>query len=203
MLRNAEFKQPETVRVTLSAPDLVSLLEGGDHDRVDRRTGQRFEARIPRPRVCSRARWGRRRRSGSSAGKHRVGPPRDARRDPRESGLIETRAASSGFLDEGESLLMKPGEIHWIDLATGRRPGIAVSRESLNQGNDVVMVLCTTRRFAIRSKLPNCVPFQTGEFGRSCSVRCWMATTWCVDSATPTSGKRCMNRSTKPGNAVA
>ena len=50
---------------------------------------------------------------------------------------------------------MKPGEIHWIDLATGRRPGIVVSRESLNQGNHVVMVLCTTRRFAIRSKLPN------------------------------------------------
>src|SRR5271157_4055186 len=86
MLRNAEFKQPETVRVTLSAPDLVSFLEGGDHDRVDRRTSQRFEPRIPCPRVCSRARWGRRRRSGSSAGKHRVGPPRNARRDPRERG---------------------------------------------------------------------------------------------------------------------
>ncbi len=60
---------------------------------------------------------------------------------------------------------MKPGEIYWVDLATGRRPGIGVSRESLNQGNDAVMVLCTTKRFAIRSKLPNCVPFQAGEFG--------------------------------------
>jgi len=28
---------------------------------------------------------------------------------------------------------MKPGEICWVDLATGRRPGIVVSRESLNQ----------------------------------------------------------------------
>ena len=59
---------------------------------------------------------------------------------------------------------MKPGEIYWVDLATGRRPGIVVSRENLNQGNYVVMVLCTTKRFAIRSKLPNCVPFHAGEF---------------------------------------
>jgi mRNA-degrading endonuclease toxin of MazEF toxin-antitoxin module len=56
---------------------------------------------------------------------------------------------------------MKPDEIDWIDLATGRRPGIVVSRESPNQGAYVVMVLCTTRRFAIRSTLPNCVPFQS------------------------------------------
>jgi mRNA-degrading endonuclease toxin of MazEF toxin-antitoxin module len=27
------------------------------------------------------------------------------------------------------------------------------------------MVLFTTKRFATRSKLPNCVPFQAGEFG--------------------------------------
>ena len=69
---------------------------------------------------------------------------------------------------------MKPGEIYWVDLATGRRPSIVVSRESLNQGNYVVMVLCTTRRFAIRSKLPNCVPFQVGEFGMpsDCVAQC-------------------------------
>ena len=69
---------------------------------------------------------------------------------------------------------MKPGEIYWVDLATGRRPGIVVSRESLNQGNYVVMVLCTTRRFAIRSKQPNCVPFQAGEFGMpsDCVAQC-------------------------------
>ena len=60
---------------------------------------------------------------------------------------------------------MKPGEIYWVDLATGRRPSIVISRESLNQGNYVVVVLCTTKRFAIRSKLPNCVRFQAGEFG--------------------------------------
>jgi mRNA-degrading endonuclease toxin of MazEF toxin-antitoxin module len=68
---------------------------------------------------------------------------------------------------------MKPGEIYWVDLATGRRPGIVVSRESLNQGNYVVMVLCT-RRLALRSKLPNCVPFQASEFGMpsDCVAQC-------------------------------
>ena len=36
------------------------------------------------------------------------------------------------------------------------------------------MVHCTTRRFAIRSKLPNCVPFQAGEFGMpsDCVAQC-------------------------------
>ena len=38
---------------------------------------------------------------------------------------------------------MKPGEIYWVDLATGRRPGIVVSRESLNQGSlrDVIKAI--------------------------------------------------------------
>jgi mRNA-degrading endonuclease toxin of MazEF toxin-antitoxin module len=69
---------------------------------------------------------------------------------------------------------MKPGEIYWIDLATGRRPSIVVSRENLNQGSYVVTVLCTTKRFAIRSKLPDCVPIQAGEFGMpsNCVAHC-------------------------------
>jgi len=29
---------------------------------------------------------------------------------------------------------MKPGEIYWVDLATGPGPGLVVSRESLNRG---------------------------------------------------------------------
>jgi mRNA-degrading endonuclease toxin of MazEF toxin-antitoxin module len=70
--------------------------------------------------------------------------------------------------------LKKPGEIYWVDLATGRRPGIVVSRENLNQGNYVVLVLCTTKRLAVRSGLPNCVPFRAGEFGmpNDCAAQC-------------------------------
>lgn len=69
---------------------------------------------------------------------------------------------------------MKPGEIYWVDLASGRRPGIVVSRETLNQGNYVVTVLCTTQRIAVRSRLPNCVPFRAGEFGlpSDCVAQC-------------------------------
>ena len=37
----------------------------------------------------------------------------------------------------------------------------------------------------------------------SCSVRCWMATTWYVDSATPTSERRCTDRPRMPENAAA
>jgi mRNA-degrading endonuclease toxin of MazEF toxin-antitoxin module len=69
---------------------------------------------------------------------------------------------------------MKPGKIYWVDLAAGRRPGIVVSRESLNQGNYVVMILCTMQRVVIRSKLSNCVPFHAGEFGMpsDCVAQC-------------------------------
>jgi hypothetical protein len=36
------------------------------------------------------------------------------------------------------------------------------------------MILCTTKPFAIRSKLPNCVPFQAGELGMpsDCVAQC-------------------------------
>jgi mRNA-degrading endonuclease toxin of MazEF toxin-antitoxin module len=69
---------------------------------------------------------------------------------------------------------MNPGEIYWADLATGRRPVIVVSREELNRGNYVVAVLCTTANLAARSALPNCVPFQAGEFGlpQDCVAQC-------------------------------
>jgi hypothetical protein len=66
-------------------------------------------------RVCTRARWGRRHRSGGSEGKHGVGAPRNARRDPRESVPIETQPAISGFRDEGESLLIRPLEIYLFE----------------------------------------------------------------------------------------
>jgi mRNA-degrading endonuclease toxin of MazEF toxin-antitoxin module len=60
---------------------------------------------------------------------------------------------------------MKPGEIYWADLPDGRRPVIAVSREDLNRGKYVVVVLCTTIKYALRSTLPSCVPFKAGEYG--------------------------------------
>ena len=69
---------------------------------------------------------------------------------------------------------MEQGEIYWVLLPAGRRPAIIVSREDLNQGNYVVVVLCTTQRFAVRSGLSNCVPFHAGEFGlpNDCVAQC-------------------------------
>lgn len=36
------------------------------------------------------------------------------------------------------------------------------------------MVLCTSTRFAVRSKLPHCVPFLVGQFGftKDCVAQC-------------------------------
>lgn len=60
---------------------------------------------------------------------------------------------------------MSPGEIYIADTPTGTRPVIIVSRAELNRGTYVVAVLCTSARYQVRSALPNCVPFQAGEFG--------------------------------------
>jgi len=51
---------------------------------------------------------------------------------------------------------------------------IVVSREDLNRGRYALVVVCTSARFAVRSKLPNCVPFRAGEFGftTDCVVQC-------------------------------
>jgi mRNA-degrading endonuclease toxin of MazEF toxin-antitoxin module len=70
---------------------------------------------------------------------------------------------------------MKPGEIYMADLDVGgRRPAIIVSREDLNQGSYVIVVLCTSANFAVRSGRPNCVPFRSGEFGftKDCVAQC-------------------------------
>lgn len=69
---------------------------------------------------------------------------------------------------------MEPGEIYWANLAIGRRPIIVVSRGDLNRGSNVVAVLCTSTQFSVRAKLPNCVPFQAGEFGllKNCVAQC-------------------------------
>lgn len=69
---------------------------------------------------------------------------------------------------------MSPGEIYMADLDTGRRPAVIVSREKLNRGRYVVVVLCTSAHVATRSSLPNCVPFTAGQFGltKDCVAQC-------------------------------
>ena len=61
--------------------------------------------------------------------------------------------------------MIQPGEIYLADTDAGKRPVVVVSREELNRGNWVVAVLITSARFALRSHLAHCVPFQAGEFG--------------------------------------
>jgi mRNA-degrading endonuclease toxin of MazEF toxin-antitoxin module len=49
-----------------------------------------------------------------------------------------------------------------------------VSREELNRGRYALVVVCTSARLAVRSTLPNCVPFQAGQFGftADCVAQC-------------------------------
>ena len=70
---------------------------------------------------------------------------------------------------------MRSGEIYTADFAeAGPHPVIVVSRESLNRGYYVLVVVCTSARFAARSGLPNCVPFRAGEYGftKDCVAQC-------------------------------
>lgn len=63
--------------------------------------------------------------------------------------------------------MIEPGEVYYADTDAGRRPVVVLSREELNRGNWVVVVPITSTRFAVRSRLPHCVPFRAGEFGLS------------------------------------
>ena len=76
-------------------------------------------------------------------------------------------------------LAMKPGEIYWAELDSGRRPVAIVSRESLNRGTYVQIVPFTSSQLEFRARLPNCVPFSAGEFGlpKACIAQCEMLTT--------------------------
>ncbi len=68
---------------------------------------------------------------------------------------------------------MRPGEIYKIHLSEEDQPlseedqhrVVVVSREKLNRGEYVVVVSCTSRKFAARSGMRNCVPFRAGRFG--------------------------------------
>ena len=65
----------------------------------------------------------------------------------------------------------RTGEIYWYGVErAGRRPAIVVSREELNRGGRILIVPITSKKYEIRSELPNCVPFRVGEYGfdRNC-----------------------------------
>lgn len=71
--------------------------------------------------------------------------------------------------------MIRPGEIYMADFGpAGPHPVIVTSREALNRGRYALVVPCTSSRFALRSKLANCVPFRAGEFGFSanCVAQC-------------------------------
>ena len=71
--------------------------------------------------------------------------------------------------------MIEPGEIYIADFAeAGPHPVIVVSREELNRGHYALVVVCTSARFATRSKLPNCIPFRAGQFGftADCVAQC-------------------------------
>lgn len=70
---------------------------------------------------------------------------------------------------------MEPGEVYIADFPeAGPHPIIVVSREALNRGQYALAVVCTSSRFAVRSRLSNCVPFQAGQFGftANCVAQC-------------------------------
>jgi mRNA-degrading endonuclease toxin of MazEF toxin-antitoxin module len=71
--------------------------------------------------------------------------------------------------------MIRPGEVYMADFGlAGPHPVIVVSREELNRGRYALAVVCTSARFAVRSKLSNCVPFQAGDFGFTvdCVAQC-------------------------------
>ena len=71
--------------------------------------------------------------------------------------------------------MIRPGEIYMADFAeAGPHPVIVLSREELNRGRYALVVVCTSARFAVRSQLPNCVPFRAGHFGftSDCVAQC-------------------------------
>ena len=60
---------------------------------------------------------------------------------------------------------MRPGNIYYATNVYG--PGshrvVVVSREALNQGNYVVVLPFTSKKFDERKHNPSCVPFCAGE----------------------------------------
>jgi mRNA-degrading endonuclease toxin of MazEF toxin-antitoxin module len=68
-----------------------------------------------------------------------------------------------------------PGEIYRVDLPpAGTHLFVILSREDLNRGKQVLAAIITSRKFDVRSRLPNCVILHSGEFGitQDCVVQC-------------------------------
>jgi mRNA-degrading endonuclease toxin of MazEF toxin-antitoxin module len=71
--------------------------------------------------------------------------------------------------------MIEPGEIYVADFEEGGpRPVIVISRGELNRGRYALVVPCTSAHFEKRSRLPNCVAFQEGQFGLTtdCVAQC-------------------------------
>ncbi len=58
------------------------------------------------------------------------------------------------------------GQIYWAydDGENDPHLVIVVSKEEFNRGTYLVVVTVTSKKYEIRSKLPNCVPFRAGQF---------------------------------------
>jgi len=64
--------------------------------------------------------------------------------------------------------MIQQGEIYnYSDPSIPPHPVLVVSREELNRGDRVVAAIITSKKFAIRSKLANCVVLRAGQFGIS------------------------------------
>lgn len=69
--------------------------------------------------------------------------------------------------------MIRPGVGYMADFAEAwPHPVIVLSQEELNRGRYALVVTCTSARFAVRSELPNPVPFQGGDFGFTADGGC-------------------------------
>jgi mRNA-degrading endonuclease toxin of MazEF toxin-antitoxin module len=62
--------------------------------------------------------------------------------------------------------MIQQGEIYeFSDPNIPPHPVVVLSREELNRGDRVVAAIITSKKFAARSKLANCVVLKAGQFG--------------------------------------
>ena len=62
--------------------------------------------------------------------------------------------------------MIQQGEIYdYSDPSIPPHPVVVLSREELNRGDRVVAAIITSKKFAARSKLANCVVLKAGQFG--------------------------------------